>query len=53
MEGWQCPTKQARSFDELPAQAHNYIQKVEELVNVPIRFISVGPEREATISVPG
>ena len=53
MEGWQQPTKQARSFSELPAQARNYIQKIEELVGVPIRFISIGPEREATIRVPG
>jgi adenylosuccinate synthase len=51
MAGWEQPTTEARSYDELPAQAKAYIQKIEELVGVPVRFISVGPEREATITV--
>ena len=49
MEGWGRSTKQIRSFDNLPQQAKAYIQKVEELVGVPVEYISVGPEREAVI----
>lgn len=51
LEGWQQPTVAARSFDQLPRQAQSYVRKVEELVGVPVKFISVGPEREATIAV--
>jgi adenylosuccinate synthase len=49
MEGWNTSTKSARSIEALPAQAKAYIRKVEELVGAPVRFVSVGPEREATI----
>jgi adenylosuccinate synthase len=49
MEGWQEPTTGVREFDQLPPQAQAYVHKVEELVGVPVRFISVGPERAATI----
>ena len=51
MEGWQQPTSGAREFAELPPQAQTYVRKVEELTGVPVRFISVGPERAATIEV--
>ncbi len=51
MEGWKKSTKSARSFVDLPAQAQAYVRKVEELVGTPARFISVGPEREATIEM--
>ena len=51
MEGWMESTREARSFSELPPQAQAYVRKVEELVNVPVRYVSVGPERNATIRV--
>jgi adenylosuccinate synthase len=51
MEGWQQSTRETRRLEELPANAQAYIRKIEDLVGVPVRFISVGPEREATISV--
>jgi adenylosuccinate synthase len=51
MEGWQQETKDIRSYEQLPQNAKAYIKKVEELTNTPIRYISVGPERDATIQV--
>lgn len=51
LPGWQQPTKQARRFDDLPSAAQAYIRKVEELVGVPVKTVSVGPERQATIAV--
>lgn len=51
MEGWQQPTKDIRSYEQLPEKAKAYIKKVEELTQTPIRYISVGPERDATIQV--
>ncbi len=49
MEGWNKPTKSVRNFEALPIQAQAYVHKIEELVGAPVRFISVSPEREATI----
>jgi adenylosuccinate synthase len=49
MEGWNKPTKSARSFEALPAQAQAYAHKIEELVGAQVHYVSVGPEREATI----
>ncbi len=51
MEGWQQETKDIRQTSQLPSQAQAYVKKVEELVGVPVRYISVGPERDATIRV--
>jgi adenylosuccinate synthase len=51
VDGWQQPTKAARRFKDLPANAQVYVRKVEELVGAPVGYIGVGPEREATIVV--
>ena len=49
MEGWGQPTTSVRDFQRLPAQAQAYVRKVEELVDAPVRYVSVGPERDSTI----
>ena len=46
MPGWQQSTRQARRFADLHPQAQAYVHKVEELVGVPVSYISVGPGRE-------
>lgn len=51
MEGWQQSTKDIRSYEQLPEKTKAYIKKVEELTDTPIRYVSVGPERDATIKV--
>jgi adenylosuccinate synthase len=51
MDGWRQPTKNARQFAELPKQAQAYVHKIEQLVETPVKLISVGPERDATITV--
>jgi adenylosuccinate synthase len=47
--GWDEDISQCETWDELPANAHSYFQRIEELVGVPIAAISVGPDREQTI----
>ncbi|MDF1512597.1 MAG: adenylosuccinate synthase [Anaerolineae bacterium] len=47
--GWQSDTSQARSWEDLPKKAQAYLRRIEELAGVPIRFISVGPERNQII----
>jgi adenylosuccinate synthase len=38
-----------RRFEELPANARRYVERVEELVGVPVKHVSVGPAREAIV----
>jgi adenylosuccinate synthase len=49
VKGWEEDISQARSFEELPVNAQNYVRIVEESAEVPVKWIGVGPEREATI----
>ncbi|MCP4429269.1 MAG: adenylosuccinate synthase [Chloroflexi bacterium] len=49
--GWESPTTDVRSWDELPANARNYLERLQQLIDVPIRFVSVGPHREAMVTV--
>ncbi len=50
LPGWKCSLSAARSFAELPANAQKYALRVEELLGVPVKMISVGPRREAMIA---
>jgi len=47
--GWKDDISGARSFDELPANAQAYIRLIEEATATPVKWIGVGPERDATI----
>lgn len=38
-----------RKFEELPAQAQQYVLRLEQLMGVPIKFVSVGADRNATL----
>jgi adenylosuccinate synthase len=49
MPGWKESTVGAKSMDALPANARAYIQRIEDLVGVPIDMVSTGPDREETI----
>jgi adenylosuccinate synthase len=52
LAGWQQSTKMARRYEQLPVQAQAFVRKVEELVDTPVRIISVGPGRDEIIQVP-
>ncbi|MBR4337907.1 MAG: adenylosuccinate synthase [Bacteroidaceae bacterium] len=49
LPGWQCPLSQVTSEDEFPEEFNNYLSFLEEELEVPIRIVSVGPDREQTI----
>jgi adenylosuccinate synthase len=53
LPGWGSDTSRARSVDDLPEQARAYMRRLEELVNVPVEFVSVGTQRDQIIHVPG
>jgi adenylosuccinate synthase len=48
-KGWKKDLSGVRSESEFPAEFKEYIAFMEQHVGVPIRIISVGPDREATI----
>lgn len=50
MPGWNCDISHARTFDDLPQQAQNYIARIEELSGVRVSIVAVGPDREQTIN---
>jgi len=47
--GWSESTAGAKSYDDLPANAKDYLKRIEELVEAPIDIISTGPDRDETI----
>ena len=47
--GWQTNTVGTKNYDDLPANAKAYIQRIEELVEVPVDVISTGPDRDETL----
>ncbi len=48
-EGWMAKTSEAKSFDQLPKNAQNYVRKIEELCGVKVAILSNGAGREDTI----
>lgn len=48
-EGWQEEISHIRSYEALPEKAKKYIEEIEVLIGYPIRYVSVGPGRDALI----
>ncbi|NBB96386.1 MAG: adenylosuccinate synthase [Planctomycetes bacterium] len=49
LPGWKQDITGCRTFEELPAAARDYVNRVGELIGRPVGIVSVGPGREATI----
>lgn len=49
LPGWNCDMTKMQSEDEFPVEFKNYIKFLEEELEVPIKIVSVGPDREQTI----
>ncbi len=49
LPGWKQDISQIRRFEDLPAEAKNYVKRLETLVGAPIKMVSVSPERSATL----
>jgi adenylosuccinate synthase len=47
--GWSEDISGARTVNDLPQHARDYIKRIEELTETPVHIISVGPGREETI----
>lgn len=49
LEGWNCDISGTRCWEDLPEAARRYVEYIEARVGCPIRYVSVGPERDAII----
>jgi adenylosuccinate synthase len=49
LEGWKSDITQITSFSDLPINAQNYINFIENYLNVPVYLVSVGPDRSQNI----
>lgn len=49
LPGWTEDISNCRNFEELPINCQRYVLRVQELIGVPIRWIGVGPNRNAVI----
>jgi len=47
--GWTGDLRACREYDELPASAREYVERIESLVGVPVTLVGVGPDRSQTI----
>ena len=52
LKGWKSDISGIRRFEDLPPRARDYVLTLERLIEVPIRWISVGPRRDQMIERP-
>jgi adenylosuccinate synthase len=50
LQGWDEEIGAATSFDDLPAAARKYLERIQELVGVQVGVVSVGPGREQSLT---
>lgn len=51
LPGWNCDISRCRRPEELPKEALDYIKFIENAVGCPVKYVSVGAEREAYIAM--
>ena len=49
MKGWKKDISGVRKWEDLPEEARAYVSRIEEAIECPVTYISVGPERESII----
>jgi len=47
--GWDEDIEKVRTWVDLPQNAKKYLKAIEQISGVPVRIISIGPSRDATI----
>ena len=51
LDGWQRSTADARRLEDLPSEARRYLDRIRELVETPITYVSVGTRRDQIIGL--
>ncbi|HET6427415.1 MAG TPA: adenylosuccinate synthase [Phycisphaerae bacterium] len=49
LPGWSQEIAEVRRFEDLPAEAQHYVNRLEQILDRPVGLISVGPKRDQTI----
>ncbi len=52
LPGWKVDISSIRTIGDMPPELSSYISYIEKELGVPIRWVSVGPDREAIIKIP-
>jgi adenylosuccinate synthase len=50
LPGWQCDMTKFTKEEELPAAFVDYIKFLEKELGVPVKYVSIGPDRDQTIT---
>ncbi len=48
-QGWKSDIRNVRNYEEFPEAFRKYVEFIEEETGVPVKIISVGPDRAETI----
>lgn len=48
-EGWKCDLRRCRTYEEFPEAFKRYVDFIERETGVPVKVISVGPDRDETV----
>jgi adenylosuccinate synthase len=51
LDGWWEDISEAKSFEDLPKAARDYVRTIEELSGAPVAAVGVGPRRDQTLSL--
>lgn len=52
MPGWKSDISQVRQWSDLPQAARDYVQRIEDLIGIHVKWIGVGPGRDAIVVKP-
>ena len=50
IKGWNCDLTKLSSYNEAPKELKDYVKYLEEKLEVPIKVVSVGPDRKQTLN---
>jgi len=51
LDGWKEDIRNAKNMESLPGNTRRYIERIEEIIGVKMALVSVGPDRDETISL--
>ncbi|CAL1126053.1 unnamed protein product [Cladocopium goreaui] len=52
LQGWAEDISHCTSWEELPVNARKYVERIEELLGIPVSWVGVGPDRNSMLKVP-
>lgn len=51
LPGWEKDLQTVRKWEDLPEEARSYVLRIQELSGIPVRMVSVGPERGQMVEI--